>query len=116
MAIAGLINLEAFRRYYRLDRTEFFIAMLVLLGVRGFGLLKGVLFGAIISLLILISRKALVLDISVLGKLSGTESFASMKHHPKSEEISEVLALRVHGSLLDDNVEEVKRKIMGLGC
>jgi sulfate permease, SulP family len=113
VAIAGLINFEALRRYFRLDRTEFFIAMLVLLGVLGFGLLKGVLIGAIISLLILIRRSSHPY-ISVLGKLSGQESFASLKHHPKSEEISDVLAVRVHGSLLYYNVEEVKRKIKGI--
>ena len=115
VAIASLINVKALRRYYVLDRIEFFIAMLVLLGVLGFGLLKGVLFGAIISLLILIRRSSHPY-ISVLGKLSGTESFASLRHHPKSEEMAKVLAVRIHGSLLYYNVDEVKRKIMGLAA
>jgi sulfate permease, SulP family len=113
VAIAGLLNIEALRRYYRSDRTEFFIAILVLLGVLGFGLLTGVLIGAIISLLILIRRSSRPY-ISVLGNLSGMESLVSLRHHPKSEEISGVLAVRVHGSLLYYNVEEVKRKILGL--
>jgi sulfate permease, SulP family len=115
VAVAGLFNVEALRRYYRSDRTEFFVAILVLLGVLGFGLLAGVLIGAIISLLILIRRSARPY-ISVLGNLSGTESLVSLKHHPKSEEIPGVLAVRVHGSLLYYNVEEVKRKIMGLAA
>jgi sulfate permease, SulP family len=113
VAVTGLINTEALRRYYRLDKTEFFIAILVLIGVLGFGLLEGVLIGVICSLLILIRRTSHP-HISVLGKLPGAESFASLEHHPKSEEIPGVLALRIHGSLLYFNIEEVRGEIMEL--
>ncbi len=113
IAVAGLINVEALRRYYRLDKTEFFIAILVLLGVLAFGLLEGVLIGVICSLLILIRRTSHP-HISVLGRLPGVESFASLEHHPKSEEIPGVLAVRVHGSLLYFNVEEVRGEVMEL--
>jgi sulfate permease, SulP family len=113
VAVAGLINVEALRRYYRLDKTEFFIAMLVLLGVLGFGLLEGVLIGVICSLLILIRRTSHP-HISVLGRTPGGESFASVEHHPGSQEIAGVLAVRVHGSLLYFNLEEVRNEIMEL--
>ncbi len=113
VAVAGLINLEALRRYYRLDKTEFFIAILVLLGVLGFGLLEGVLIGVICSLLILIRRTSHP-HISVLGRLPGVESFASLEHHPKSEAVPGVLAVRVHGSLLYFNIEEVREEVMEL--
>ena len=113
MAVAGLINVDALTRYYRLDKTEFFIATLVLIGVLGFGLLEGVLIGVICSLLILIRRTSHP-HISVLGRSSGAESFASLEHHPKGEEIPGVLAVRVHGSLLYFNIEEVRGEIMDL--
>ncbi|HVN79965.1 MAG TPA: SulP family inorganic anion transporter [Terriglobia bacterium] len=113
VAVAGLINIEALRRYYRLDKTEFFIAILVLFGVLGFGLLEGVLIGVICSLLILIRRTSHP-HISVLGKLPGVKSFASLEHHAGSEEVPGVLALSVHGSLLYFNMEEVQGEIIEL--
>ncbi len=113
VAVAGLVNVGALRRYYRLDKTEFFIALLVLLGVLGFGLLEGVLIGVICSLLILIRRTSHP-HISVLGRTPGGESFASVEHHPGSQEIPGVLVVCVHGSLLYFNLEEVRNEIVEL--
>jgi high affinity sulfate transporter 1 len=50
MAVTGLFNVAALRHFWRADRTEFVVATAALLGVLGSGLLRGVLIGAIISL------------------------------------------------------------------
>jgi len=56
MAVAGLFKLAALKHLWRADRGEFTVAMAALIGVLGSGLLRGVLIGAIISLLQQIGR------------------------------------------------------------
>ena len=56
VAVAGLFKLSALKHLWRASRTEFVVAMAALLGVLGSGLLRGVLIGAVISLVQLIRR------------------------------------------------------------
>src|SRR4029077_5252111 len=58
MAVTGLIQIEALRSAWRFSRKEFAVAMAALLGVLAAGLLQGVLIGAVISILLLVSRAA----------------------------------------------------------
>ena len=48
--------MTALKHFWRADRTEFVVAIAALLGVLGSGLLRGVLIGAIISLVQLLRR------------------------------------------------------------
>jgi MFS superfamily sulfate permease-like transporter len=56
MAVAGLLKVNELRHLWQVHRNEFLVAMVALLGVLWAGLLKGVLIGAIISLVMLIRR------------------------------------------------------------
>ena len=50
VAIAGLFNLSTLKELWRNDRSEFVVAMAAFGGVLTFGLLRGVMIGAAISL------------------------------------------------------------------
>ena len=50
VAVAGLFKLSTFKHLWRVDRAEFVVAMAAILGVLSSGLLRGVMIGAIISL------------------------------------------------------------------
>src|SRR5437764_21532 len=50
MAVTGLFKLSALKHLWRADRAEFIVAVAALLGVLGSGLLRGVMIGAVISL------------------------------------------------------------------
>ena len=56
VAVAGLFKLSTLKQLWRGDRPEFVVAMAALLGVLGSGLLRGVMIGAIISLVQLLRR------------------------------------------------------------
>ena len=56
VAVAGLFKVSALQQMWRSDRKEFVVAMAALLGVLGSGLLRGVMIGAVISLVQLIRR------------------------------------------------------------
>ena len=55
-AVGGLVRPRDIRLLYRTDRMEFRIALVAMLGVVLFGILKGVLLAAIFSILLLLKR------------------------------------------------------------
>jgi SulP family sulfate permease len=106
-AVTSLFKLAALRRFWRFHRGEFVIAMAALLGVLGSGLLRGVMFGVVISILLLL-RKASRPNVAFLGRIPGTQRFSDMERHPDNESVPGVLIFRVESSLLYFNVEHVR--------
>ncbi len=107
MAVVGLFNVTALRHLWRADRAEFVVAMAALLGVLGSGLLRGVLIGAIISLVQLL-RRASRPHVAFLGRIPGTRRFSDMARHPDNEPIPGALLVRIESSLLYFNSDHVR--------
>src|SRR5213596_2418470 len=110
MAVAGLFNVTALRHLWRADRTEFVVAVAALLGVLGSGLLRGVLIGAIISLVQLL-RRASRPHVAWLGRIPGTRRFSDLARHPDNEPVPGALVIRVESSLLYFNAEHVRDRV-----
>jgi len=107
MAVMGLFNIAALRHFWRADRWEFVVAMAALLGVLGSGLLRGVLIGAIISLVQLL-RRASRPHVAFLGRIPGTRRFSDMARHPDNQPVPGALLVRIESSLLYFNAEHVR--------
>jgi high affinity sulfate transporter 1 len=107
MAVMGLLNVTALKHFWRADRTEFVVAIAALLGVLGSGLLRGVLIGAIISLVQLL-RRASRPRVAFLGRIPGTWRFSDMARHSDNEPVPGALLVRVESSLLYFNAEHVR--------
>jgi SulP family sulfate permease len=106
VAVAGLFNVSALRQMWRGDRTEFVVAMAAILGVLGSGLLRGVMIGAVISLVQLI-RRASRSHVAVLGRIPGTQRFSDCERHPDNELIPGVLIVRPEAPVVYFNVDHV---------
>ncbi|HMO65965.1 MAG TPA: SulP family inorganic anion transporter, partial [Verrucomicrobiota bacterium] len=106
VAVTGLFKVSELRHLRRTNRTEYIVAAAALLGVLGFGLLKGVLVGAIISLVLLI-RRAPRPHVAVLGRIPGTRRFSDHERHPDNERLPGVLIVRPEASLMYFNVDHV---------
>lgn len=107
MAVTGLFRVTALRHFWRADRAEFVVAIAALLGVLGSGLLRGVLIGAIISVVQLL-RRASRPHVAFLGRIPGTRRFSDMARHPDNEPVPGALLVRVESSLLYFNAEHVR--------
>jgi sulfate permease, SulP family len=107
MAVMGLFNMTALKHFWRADRTEFVVAIAALLGVLGSGLLRGVLIGAIISLVQLL-RRASRPHVAFLGRIPGTWRFSDLARHLDNEPVPGALLVRVESSLLYFNAEHVR--------
>ncbi len=113
VAVTGLFQLTALKRVWHFNRGEFAVALTALLGVLGSGLLMGVLFGAILSVLLLLRRGARP-HTTELGRVPGTEYFADMIRHRTNERVPETFVFRADGALLYFNTEYVSDQFFAL--
>lgn len=113
VAVAGLFKAEELKRLWRFDRTEFAIAAAALAGVLGFGLLQGVLIGAVISLLLLL-RRASQPPVAVLGRVPGTDFYGDIAPNPENERLPGVFVFRSASAILYFNCEYLHDRFIEL--
>jgi SulP family sulfate permease len=111
LAVAGLFQIQALKHFWFASRPDFLVAMAALFGVLGFGLLRGVLIGAVISLVQLLHRASRP-HVAVLGRIPGTRRFSDMERHPDNQPTPGALIVRPESSLVYFNVDHVCMKIL----
>lgn len=113
VAVLGLFKVDAMKRIWRFGRAEFAVAAASLLGVLGSGLLRGVLIGAVLSIVLLLRRGSRP-PTAELGRVPGTDYFANLERHPENQGTPGTLVFRVEGALLYFNVEHVRDRLFAL--
>src|SRR5256884_991098 len=113
LLIAGTrpFEMSAVQHFWRADREEFVVAIAALLGVLSSGLLRGVLIGAIISLVQLL-RRASRPHVAFFGRIPGTRRFSDRARHPDNELIHGVLIFRPESGLVYFNVGNVLASLL----
>ena len=111
VAVASLFKLSTLKQLWRGDRAEFVVAIAAILGVLGSGLLRGVMIGAIISLVQLL-RTASRPHVAFLGRIPGTRRFSDRQRHPENELIPGALIFRPESGLVYFNVDNVCESIL----
>jgi sulfate permease, SulP family len=106
VAIAGLLNLSTLKALWLDDRSEFVVAMAAFAGVLTFGLLRGVMLGALISLVQLV-RVSSRPHVALLGRIPGTRRFSDCDRHADNELIPNVMIFRPESALVYFNVDNV---------
>jgi MFS superfamily sulfate permease-like transporter len=97
VAVAGLFNISALKQLWRSDRRELVVAGAAILGVLGSGLLRGVMIGAIISLVQLLR--------------AASRPHVALLRHPDNELIPRVMIFRPESGLIYFNVDHVRDTI-----
>lgn len=115
VAVADLFKFSALKNLWREDRQEFVVALAALVGVLCTGLLRGVLIGAVISLVELL-RRASRPHVAVLGRIPGTRRFSDCERHPDNEMVPGVLIFRPESDLVYFNVDHVRDEILRRFC
>jgi high affinity sulfate transporter 1 len=111
VAVAGLFKLSALKHLWRSERSEFIVAIAALLGVLGSGLLRGVMIGAVISLVQLLGRASHP-HVALLGRIPGTQRFSDRERHHDNEIIPGVLIFRTESGLIYFNMDHVCDRIL----
>jgi SulP family sulfate permease len=111
VAVAGLFKLSTLKELWRGDRPEFVVAMAAIVGVLSSGLLRGVLIGAMLSLVQLL-RAVSRPHVARLGRIPGTRRFSDHERHPENELIPSVQIFRPESGLVYFNVDHVCETIL----
>src|SRR5437667_5177250 len=111
VAVAGLLNLSAFKELWRDDRSEFVVAIAAFGGVLTSGLLRGVMIGVAISLVQLV-RVSSRPHVALLGRIPGTRRFSDCDRHADNELIPRVMIFRPESALVYFNVDNVYDAIL----
>jgi high affinity sulfate transporter 1 len=105
-AVAGLIDVPALVRMWRVSRIDFYAAAIALVAVLLLGILDGILTAALASVLLLLARASRP-HIAFLGRIPGTDSFSDIERHPENEPVPGAIVFRPESSLIYVNAEEV---------
>lgn len=110
-AVAGLIDVPALVRLWRVSLPDFAAAAAALAGVLLLGILQGILLAALVSMLILLVQASRP-HVAFLGRVPGTARYSDIARHPENEPIAGVIAFRPEGSLLYVNAEAVLETVL----
>lgn len=110
--VMGMMDVPEMRRLYRVNRSDFWIAIAAILGVLAAGVLAGVVIGVVLSLGMLIYVSA-VPHMPELGRRPGGQAFLSLDEYPDSETYPGLLVMRFDAGLyfatsdaLEDGIRE----------
>ncbi|NMC40519.1 MAG: sulfate permease, partial [Bacteroidales bacterium] len=110
VAVRGLVDIKELKRLFRVNRFDFTIAIIALISVIVFGILKGVLISALFSLTLII-RNVSNPHVAFLGRIPGTNRYTDIKRHPDNELLPGVLLFRVEATLVYFNVATVYNRV-----
>src|SRR6478609_3806657 len=111
VAVGGLLKLSTLKQLWQSDRPEFVVAVTAFIGVLTFGLLLGVMIGAVISLVQLV-RVSSRPHVALLGRIPGTRRFSDCERHQDNQLIPEVMIFRPESALVYFNVDNVSDAIL----
>lgn len=112
-AISGLIKIKELKQIYQLNKTEFLIAMIAIAGVLVFGILKGVMIAAVMSIAFLIRRTATP-HVAILGRIKDTDRYSDIARHPDNTTIDSILIFRIESSILYFNADYIREQMMNV--
>jgi high affinity sulfate transporter 1 len=106
VAVIKLINIKEFRRMWRANKSDFVIALLAGISVLAFGILQGVIIGALASLILIIKFVSSP-HVAVLGKIPATERYSDISRHPDNIMTPGILMFRVEAPIVYFNVNYI---------
>jgi high affinity sulfate transporter 1 len=109
-AVAGLVDIRALSRMWRISKPDFYAATIALAAVLLLGILQGILLAAAASVLILLGRASQP-HVAFLGRIPGTTSYSDLARHPENEQLPHVIVFRPEASLLYVNAEFVSQAV-----
>ena len=113
-AVSHLWKVAEMRRYYNLQRLEFWLALATLLGVITIDVLPGLVIGVAAMLLLVIYRASRP-HVGTLARAPGERgAYGDVGRHPDYERIPGVLVLRLEAPLFYANATPIRDRIKTL--
>jgi len=111
VAIVGLFDFPAMAHMWRASRIDFYAAAAALVGVLLMGILQGILFAVLASVLMLLARVSYP-HVAFLGRIPNTSAYSDLIRHPENEPIQGMLVFRPESSVLYVNTDAILAMVM----
>ena len=112
-SMVGLIDVQKFKRYFRTNRADWACYMAAMLGMLFFGITQGILFGIVLSLLLLIARSSRP-GLRTLAHDPRDDTYLDPSRHEGLEEVPGVLIIRIDGPLFFADATPFLEQVRGL--
>ena len=112
-ACIGLFDIEYSKKLYKLSKAEFYISLLTSVSVILAGVMPGVIFAILFSILRLIKIAANP-PISLQGRLPNQTRYQNILDYPEAELIPGILVLKIESAVIFFNADNVKGNILNL--
>jgi len=110
-AALSLVDIQALRTIYRIDRREFALSILATLGVVVVGSMQAILVAVVLAILRfirLVSRP----KIEILGEVEGFPGFHALDRHPEAVTVPGLMLLRFNAPVVFFNAPFFKRGVI----
>ena len=107
----SLVDVRAFRELLRIDRAEFLLAILTMVGVVWFGAIDAVLLAVLLALLRFV-RVAARPDVALLGTQPGVRGFHDLRNYPAAQAPPGLVLARFDGPLAFFNAAYLKERVL----
>jgi sulfate permease, SulP family len=111
--VMGMMDVAEMRRLARVQRFDFWIALIAIVATLLVGVLAGVVVGVVLSLLWLIAVTTHP-QLPELGRQRGTTAYRDVEAHPEDELDPTVAVLRIDGGLFFASCEAVEDRTRDL--
>jgi high affinity sulfate transporter 1 len=111
VAVTGLIDVSAFRRLFRLNRSDFLLAVAALLGVALIGVIPGIGVAVGLSVGALLWR-AWHPYTAVLGRIAGRKGYHDRDRHPEGRQIPGLILFRFDAPLFFANADRFREGVL----
>jgi high affinity sulfate transporter 1 len=111
--VFGMIDVAELRRFYRVTRFDFWVAVAAIVGVLSAGVLAGVVVGVALSLgwLVYVATRP---PMPLLGRQAGTQVFRDLDENPDDETFPGIAVLRMDGGLFFATAEALEERVREL--
>ncbi|HYJ12625.1 MAG TPA: sulfate permease, partial [Thermomicrobiales bacterium] len=110
-AVIGLIEVEVFRRLWRVYRPDFGLAIISLIGVAVFGVLQGVLVAVGLSIMAFLWRAWHPYD-AVLGRADGVKGYHDITRYTQARQVPGLVLFRFDGPLFFANAGVFRTRLL----
>lgn len=111
VAVVRLVDVERIRFLWHAKRSDFWLLVVTFGATILLGIEEGILGGIIVSLILVIQRSFRP-NITIMGRLPDSDTFADIERHPKALTRSDVVVIRMESSLYFANAQLLKDRIM----
>ena len=113
ISASHLLRINELKRYYRLRKIDFILAIVAIIGVISAGILLGLLIAVFLSLLIVLYRSSQP-HLAILGKIPGHDAFGDIEENPEASQIPGLLILRPDAPLFFANANIFHSQVRNL--